>query len=92
MHLLAAASSSVAGQFVELGLTLLALGVLARLASRIGVSSVPMFLLAGLFFGKGGASTSGSQTPSCTRRRRSARSFCCSCSVSSTRRASCSTP
>ena len=63
MDLLAAAATGVAGQFVELGLTLLALGILARLASRIGVSSVPMFLLAGLFFGKGGAFDLGFDDP-----------------------------
>jgi CPA2 family monovalent cation:H+ antiporter-2 len=63
MQLLGAASATLAGQFVELGLTLLALGILARLASRIGVSSVPMFLLAGLFFGRGGAFDLGFSDP-----------------------------
>jgi CPA2 family monovalent cation:H+ antiporter-2 len=63
MDLLGAASATLAGQFVELGLTLLALGLLARLATRIGVSSVPMFLLAGLFFGRGGAFDLGFSDP-----------------------------
>jgi len=63
MDLLGAAATGVAAQFVELGLTLLALGILARLAGRIGVSSVPMFLLAGLFFGKGGAFDLGFSDP-----------------------------
>ena len=53
MDLLSAASAQGA-QFLELGVTLLALGLLARLSRRIGVSSVPFFLLAGLFFGRGG--------------------------------------
>ena len=40
--------------FLEFGLLLLALGILTRLAHRIGMSSVPFYLLGGLLFGEGG--------------------------------------
>jgi CPA2 family monovalent cation:H+ antiporter-2 len=40
--------------FVELGAAIGGLGILARLASRLGFSSVPLYLLGGLAFGKGG--------------------------------------
>lgn len=40
--------------FIELGAATIGLAVLARLASRIGFSSIPLYLLAGLAFGKGG--------------------------------------
>ena len=40
--------------FIELGLVLVGLAVLARLASRWGFSAIPLYLLAGLAFGKGG--------------------------------------
>src|SRR6266699_4683946 len=40
--------------FIELGLAVLGLAVLARLASRWGFSAIPLYLLAGLAFGKGG--------------------------------------
>jgi len=39
---------------VELGAVLLCLGVLARLASRVGLSPIPLYLLGGLAFGTGG--------------------------------------
>lgn len=39
---------------VELGALFFGLGVLGRLATRIGVSPVPLYLLGGLAFGKGG--------------------------------------
>jgi monovalent cation:H+ antiporter-2, CPA2 family len=41
-------------QFIELGLTVLGLALLARLASRWGFSAIPLYLIAGLAFGKGG--------------------------------------
>ena len=47
-------SSYFAQVFVELGLATLGLAVLARLASRWGFSSIPLYLLAGLAFGNGG--------------------------------------
>ena len=39
---------------IELGLVVLLLAVLARLASRWSLSAIPFYLLAGLAFGKGG--------------------------------------
>jgi monovalent cation:H+ antiporter-2, CPA2 family len=54
------ASHSMAAQhdfslvFIELGLVIVGLAVLARIAARFGFSSIPLFLLAGLAFGKGG--------------------------------------
>src|ERR1700758_5657407 len=40
--------------FIELGLVVVGLAVLARLADRWGFSAIPLYLLAGLAFGKGG--------------------------------------
>lgn len=39
---------------VEIGALLLVLGILGRLALKIGVSPIPLYLLAGLFVGHGG--------------------------------------
>ncbi len=39
---------------LELGVILLALGVLGRLAARVGLPAIPLYLLAGLFVGQGG--------------------------------------
>ncbi|MGJ0203069.1 cation:proton antiporter [Leucobacter sp. gxy201] len=39
---------------LELGGTILVLGILGRLAARIGLSPIPLYLLAGLMFGVGG--------------------------------------
>jgi CPA2 family monovalent cation:H+ antiporter-2 len=39
---------------VELGAALIGLAILARIASRWGISSIPLYLLAGLAFGEGG--------------------------------------
>lgn len=39
---------------VELGAVVLALGVLARLAGRLGISPIPLYLLGGLALGEGG--------------------------------------
>ncbi|HEY8589197.1 MAG TPA: cation:proton antiporter [Naasia sp.] len=39
---------------LEVGALLLGLGLLSRLASRVGISAIPLFLLAGLAFGHGG--------------------------------------
>jgi monovalent cation:H+ antiporter-2, CPA2 family len=51
---LAAAGGDTALVFVELGAIFLGLAVLARLSDRVGLSSVPFFLLAGVAFGEGG--------------------------------------
>jgi monovalent cation:H+ antiporter-2, CPA2 family len=40
--------------FIELGASIVALALLGRLASRIGFSSIPLYLLLGLAFGNGG--------------------------------------
>src|SRR5687767_15440330 len=39
---------------LELGAVILGLAVLARLAGRVGIPSIPFYLLAGLAFGRGG--------------------------------------
>ena len=52
--LIAAGSSEVALGFIELGLLILALAILARLAGRFGISAIPLYLLAGLAVGEGG--------------------------------------
>ena len=39
---------------MELGVIMLTLAVLGRFALRIGIPTIPLFLLAGLFFGNGG--------------------------------------
>jgi K+:H+ antiporter subunit KhtU len=43
-----------AAVLLELGGVLLGLGVLGRLAGRLGLSAIPLYLLAGLAFGEGG--------------------------------------
>ncbi len=40
--------------FIELGLAILGLAILARIARRWGFSAIPLYLLAGLAFGNGG--------------------------------------
>jgi len=49
-------NGSLSALFVELGLIIAGLAVLARLARRYGISAIPLYLLAGLAFGKGGLS------------------------------------
>jgi CPA2 family monovalent cation:H+ antiporter-2 len=43
-----------AGVLIELGAVIVGLAVLARLASRLGIPAIPLYLLAGLAFGEGG--------------------------------------
>jgi CPA2 family monovalent cation:H+ antiporter-2 len=50
----AAADAQVAWVFIELGAAILGLAVLTRLAHRLGLSSIPLYLLGGLAFGNGG--------------------------------------
>jgi CPA2 family monovalent cation:H+ antiporter-2 len=52
--LLAAAGAEAARAFVEIGAVALVLAVLARLAGRLGVTTIPFYLLAGLAVGEGG--------------------------------------
>ena len=48
------AAAGAARAFVEIGAVALALAVLARLAGRLGVTTIPFYLLAGLAVGEGG--------------------------------------
>lgn len=50
----AAADAGPAKVFVELGAAVIGLAVLARFAHRLGFSAIPLYLLGGLAFGKGG--------------------------------------
>ncbi|HEX2851418.1 MAG TPA: cation:proton antiporter, partial [Acidimicrobiales bacterium] len=52
--IVAAASGDAATVFVEIGAVALGLAVLARLAGRLGVTTIPFYLVAGLAIGKGG--------------------------------------
>lgn len=54
MGLLAAGTTEVALAFVELGALALGLSLLARFAGRLGMTAVPLYLVAGLAFGEGG--------------------------------------
>ncbi len=49
-----AASSGMAGLFLELGCILLGVALLGRLATRWGLPSVPLYLVAGILIGDGG--------------------------------------
>src|SRR5512133_2981640 len=40
--------------FIELGIAVIGLALLTRLASKWGFSAIPLYLLAGLAFGNGG--------------------------------------
>lgn len=51
---MAAPEYDIALVFIELGATTMGLAILARLASRWGISAIPLYLLAGLLFGNGG--------------------------------------
>src|SRR5207244_13410870 len=54
-HLLFAAANDQASLvFIELGVAVIGLAVLARLAHRLGFSAIPLYLLGGLAFGNGG--------------------------------------
>ena len=44
----------VSSAFMELGAVVVGLALLARLANRVGVSTIPLYLLGGLAFGNGG--------------------------------------
>jgi len=52
--LLAASSAEVAVAFIEIGAIAIGLSFLALAAGRVGVSAVPLYLIAGLAFGEGG--------------------------------------
>ena len=52
--LLAAAGAEAAKAFVEIGAVALVLAALARVAGRLGLTTIPFYLLAGLAVGEGG--------------------------------------
>lgn len=52
--MLAAGSSEAALAFLEVGAVALGLAFLSRIAGRIGITAVPLYLIAGLAFGEGG--------------------------------------
>lgn len=52
--ILAAGSADLAPLFIELGLIFAVLAIAARLASAVGISPIPLFLLTGLVFGGDG--------------------------------------
>ncbi|HYH52375.1 MAG TPA: cation:proton antiporter [Acidimicrobiia bacterium] len=54
MPVLGAAGAEAAKAFVEIGAVAVALAVLARIAGRLGVTTIPFYLLAGLAVGRGG--------------------------------------
>ena len=43
-----------AAALIEIGAVILALGLLAAVALKVGISPIPLYLLAGLAFGHGG--------------------------------------
>lgn len=47
-------TTNVSMLFIEIGAAVVGLAILARLSKRWGVSSIPLYLLAGLAFGNGG--------------------------------------
>ncbi len=52
--LFAAGSTETALAFLEVGAVALGLALLSRLAARLGITAVPLYLIAGLAFGEGG--------------------------------------
>jgi len=52
---------------VALGASLLAAGLLARLGRRIGLPTIPLFMIAGLLFGPNTPASSSSTTPATSR-------------------------
>jgi CPA2 family monovalent cation:H+ antiporter-2 len=52
--ILAAGSTETALAFLEVGAIAFGLGILSRLAGRMGITAVPFYLIAGLAFGEGG--------------------------------------
>lgn len=52
--IIAAGSSEAALAFIEIGAVALGLAVLSRVAGRIGITAVPLYLIVGLAFGTGG--------------------------------------
>ena len=49
-----AGNADIASVFLELGVMIIGMALMARLAARIGLSPIPLYLLGGLAFGTGG--------------------------------------
>jgi CPA2 family monovalent cation:H+ antiporter-2 len=47
-------AGDISSSFIELGTAIVGLAILARLAHRVGLPAAPLYLVAGLAFGKGG--------------------------------------
>lgn len=47
--------ANITSLFIELGAVIIGLSILARLALRVGLTPIPLYLIAGLCFGAGGA-------------------------------------
>ena len=62
---------------IEIGALLFGIGLLARLAARLGISPIPLILLGGLAFGEGGLLPITQGTSSSRSAPRSASSCCC---------------
>lgn len=73
------ATGSGSAVFVELGAAIVGLAILARIANRLGFSAVPLYLVAGLAFGKGGLRPFLLARSSFTSAERLACSSCCPC-------------
>jgi CPA2 family monovalent cation:H+ antiporter-2 len=54
IHLLAAVGGDAALAFIEIGAVAIVLSALARLAGRLAITAIPLYLLAGLLVGEGG--------------------------------------
>ena len=54
IRLIAATTPSAAVAFIEIGIVVVGLSVLARVAGRLGITAIPFYLLAGLAVGEGG--------------------------------------
>lgn len=52
--MIAAGSTDAAVAFLEIGAVILVLGILSRFAWRMGITAIPLYLVAGLFVGEGG--------------------------------------
>src|ERR1700736_434662 len=48
------ATHDISRVFIELGVVIVGLAMFARVATRLGFSAIPLYLLAGLAFGNGG--------------------------------------
>lgn len=62
---------------IELGAVVFGLGIVGRLAGRLGLSPIPLYLLGGLAFGQGGLLPSPPPRASSRSAPRSASSSCC---------------